>query len=263
MNRLKAVIAGVALAVGFSASAQAEDFGFHGDLGVASNNVYRGELLSQDITGFGSLRADNILFDGVFFEGSASTVNTQPLTNLSARTEINGGWHGTAGDLGMEFSVARVFNTTVGYESIHNVNAYNLFDYNELRTKLSYQFTPEFKVYGELAQGFGNPDFKGHPLTLDFNDYRYLTAGNNLYGAVGAEVLVGDNLTIGGLVSGTHYDSMQYYLDGPTQFNNTAVYGSLALVHGLDAFASYSFGGQNVVGQSIGNYGTIGVRYHF
>lgn len=243
-----ALIAGLAM----SSAVMAADLTLSGDVGVDSKNVYRGQELSDSVNYNGRLRVDNILLDGLFVEGSVSTINTSPLKNADARTEWNVGWHGQFDRLGVEVSVARVYTSKADYVNIHDFHVYNSFNYNEFRGKLSYQATDAFKVYGFVGQGFTNPDFD-----RDF-DIRYYLGGQNTYFGVGAEAVVANGLTVGALTSAQRYDNIS-----KTRYNNSELYASYNVWKGLELEGRYSFGGKSVLDTDISNVGYVGVRYRF
>lgn len=224
---------------------------FSGEVGVNSQNMYRGEVLSDNPSVYGNMRVDNILLDGLFVEGSASSIYASPINDSSVRSELNIGWHGSWDKLSYELSVARTFNTRVDFNDSNDFYLYNSFDYNEARVKVDYQLTDTFNVYGMVAQGFENPSFNSA-------DYRSVVSGANTYAAIGVETDLNDMFTVGALVSGQHYDNVD-----DTRYHNAEVYALANVWNDFFVEGRFSFGGENVAGKDAGNEGYLGISYRF
>lgn len=240
---MKNVILGLLLGL-FATSAIAQDLNLSGDVSVGSRYVYRGLELNDDPTVGISGKLDNILLPGLYVDGTMNTLSTSPVNTSTTRSDVGVGFHNNLGtdNFTVDVSVHRVFNPSM-YANTDYLNPYlNTFqnNYNEARVNAGYNFGV-LKVYGEVGQ----------IVSTGFSHDTYAAAG------VETDAILTD-LTVGGLVSGEHYR----FAD-TNRYNNAQVYARYKLWRGLEAEATYSFGGKYVDNTDIDNKAYAGVRYNF
>jgi hypothetical protein len=240
------------LAIG-SVSAYADNLTLSGDIGVETNDVYRGELLSNNGSAFGDVKLDNIFLDGLYARVSGNTTNLAPINGASTLPLDYGvGYAREVGNFGYDVSVNHTYNTVF----------YPL-DYTEVRGEVSYKIFDNVKLYTQVGQ------LVTSALPKD------------TYGAVGAEYTdkTFTNLTVGVLTSAYRYGgagtvgnftssgdfTTQYVDNHQTKYNNTQLYASypVSFLPGVSLLGGYSFGGTDRFGDNIGNQGWLGAKYSF
>lgn len=191
---------------------------------VQSDNVYRGQVLSEDVSAGLGLRFDNVVVDGLFVTGDFSTLTLSPANDtITVRSDFGAGYKfGTS--LPVTVSVNRVLNPVL-YSA----------DYTEARASVGFG-----KAYAEI----------GHGLTADVNRDTYI--------ALGYQTKLGERLTLGGKVSAFHYDG-----NAENRFNNTELTATYNIWRNLDASVTYSHGGSDLTGGEIDNrlFGGFGYRF--
>lgn len=198
---------------------------------VTSDNVYRGQVISDDVSVGLGLRFDDVIFPGVYVRGDFNSVELTPLSDtIRFRSDAGVGIAGTYGAFGLDASVNRVFNPIV-YSA----------DYTEARLRATAGI-----FFAELGQG--------------------ITSGVNkdTYVATGVEIAATDRLSIGGLVSAYRYDDgTRAITRDNSRFNNAEVYASYNVARNLDIFANYTYGLRDAFGTDIDNRVYGGIRYRF
>lgn len=188
--------------------------------------ISNGQSVSDNASVGLAVRADDFLADGLFITGQVDSLNLTPLNDARARSEVGFGYAGTYKGVNLEGSVNRVFNPIL-YAN----------DYTEVRGRAGYSY-----FFAEIAQGVTD-------------------ANRDTYVAVGAEAKLNSRWSGSAKLSAVNYDQTSF--GQGTVFNNFEVSSKYNVKGNLDAFATYSQGGQDVFGADIKNQFWGGIQYRF
>lgn len=226
-----AVVAGL-LVVSMSA-VSAEDVSL--DFWVGSNNVERGESVTDDSVSAGAeLTLDGLFDTGLYVRGAVDSYSLTPVTgNLSFRSDVGVGYKQDFDYLTADLSFNHVLNPV-----------YRAEDYNELRLRVE-----------SSLELFGHVDA--------YLDWGYTLEDENLlYSGIG---LVAKNVGYEGLDFGVGTSFYSYKGDRVTSYTRNAISldASYNVWRNFDVFATYSRGNKGSYGQEIGNESLFGVRGSF
>jgi len=206
-----------------------------GSVELKTEGLYRGELItSDDFAASATLRLSDLWLDGLYVEGSADTLRAEDLDDISLRGRTAVGLVGSLWGLGVDASVARMFNPVLQSE-----------DYNEVSVEVqtNWQLANHFDLFGHVSHAFSGVD--------------QWYAG---VGVVASDVLVSG---LGGRVGVNfyHYDRGLTLNDWTR--NNVEASLTYRIWDAIDVFGLYSHGHRGAFGQDLDNEYLFGVRVHF
>lgn len=226
------LIAGAVLAVAVSSAfAAGSGVTISGDVGVTSNEIYRGVSLSEKNLAVDAGTRIDVKGDKaeVFGALRGSTVNIGEQRGL-ARGEL-----GLGADLGM-------VHAELGLRENMNFGGFG----SDLNTREAF-------VRGTMPLAGGTVSAEYNKQIQGF-ETKY---GRPAYMAVGySHVVTGLPMTVSASVGYAKYDT-------GTKFNDVTLGTSFFLTNNMELYAAESIGGRYADDTKMGNLTSVGVRYHF
>lgn len=200
------------------------------NVSVQDKLMDHGTVVSNDATVGLGLRFSDVFVDGTFVRANFDSISdTTPINgNLTFRSDIGVGLTGDLIGNKWEVSVNRVLNPVIYSD-----------DYTEARARISRGI-----LFAEVNQGF----------TSNVNEDTYLAVGVETTAIIPA-------LKVGALASAVRYDGDSLFTE--SKFNNAEVFARYNVWRNLDAKVSYSYGGNDRLGNDVGNQVWGGLNYRF
>ena len=189
-------------------------------VGVSSDNVYRGQSLTEDsVSGNVGLRFDDLFAAGLYLRGDASTIQLTPVNdNVRFRSDVGVGLRFDVGQLTLDGSLNRVLNPV-----LHDS------DYNEARFSVRTNMTALglFDLYGNVNYTLNerNDWYTGAGVIVGLGRLN-LRAGGNWYIFEEETGFSTSNFTRNNWEAGANFDLWRNFVltglfsDGNTGFGN-------------------------------------------